>query len=341
MLTERQRLILAAIIQDYAKTGKAVGSKSLLEQLDLAVSSATVRNEMAWLEEQGLLQKEHTSSGRVPSQRGYRYFVDELMRRQHLPQRIQQSLERVFGRNFQQVDDLLEQVVKELANLTGYTAIALKPESVDTRLSGFRLVPVDGQQIMAIIVTNDGQVTSQSFRLPDGMDVHLLDDMVRYINQTLVNQPIIDVLRTLSGDLPWKMERTIRTPVAFLQLFGDVLARSIQEKVFVGGSLNLLDFTDDASLQDIKQLYQLLDAPVAMRQVVGNANDGVLIQIGDENGNNLLSPYSLVSATYRVPQHGVGAIALLGPTSMMYAEMVELIDVFRTSLSQQLLEYYR
>jgi len=341
MLTERQRLILTAIIQDYAKTGKAVGSKSLLDQLDLSVSSATVRNEMAWLEEQGLLQKEHTSSGRVPSQRGYRYFVDELMRRQHLPHRIQKSLERVFGRNFQQVDDLLEQVVKELAHLTGYTAIALKPESVDTRLSGFRLVPVDGQQIMAIIVTNDGQVTSQSFRLPDGMDVHLLDDMVRYINQTLVNQPIMDVLRTLSGDLPWQMERTIRTPVAFLQLFGDVLARSIQDKVFVGGSLNLLDFTDNASLQDIKQLYQLLDAPVAMRQVVGNANDGVLIQIGDENGNNLLSPYSLVSATYRVPQHGVGAIALLGPTSMMYADMVELIDVFRTSLSQQLLEYYR
>ena len=165
MLTERQRLILAAIIQDYAKTGKAVGSKSLLEQLGLAVSSATVRNEMASLEEQGLLQKEHTSSGRVPSQRGYRYYVDKLMRRRQLSEAVHQSLERVFSRNFQQIDDLVQQMVTEMANLTGYTVIALKPESVDTRLSGFRLVPVDGQQIMAIIVTNDGQVTSQSFRL--------------------------------------------------------------------------------------------------------------------------------------------------------------------------------
>ncbi|MGL4266557.1 MAG: heat-inducible transcriptional repressor HrcA [Weissella cibaria] len=341
MLTERQRLILAAIIQDYAKTGKAVGSKSLLEQLGLAVSSATVRNEMASLEEQGLLQKEHTSSGRVPSQRGYRYYVDKLMRRRQLSEAVHQSLERVFSRNFQQIDDLVQQMVTEMANLTGYTVIALKPESVDTRLSGFRLVPVDGQQIMAIIVTNDGQVTSQSFRLPEGMHVHGLDDMVRYINQTLVNQPIVDVLRTLSGDLPLKMERTIRTPVAFLQLFGDVLARSIRDKVFVGGRLNLMDFTVDTNLQEVKQLYQLLDAPTAMRHVVGNANDGVLVQIGDENGNSLLSPYSLVSATYRVPQHGVGAVAILGPTSMMYADMVELVDVYRTALSQQLLEYYR
>ena len=95
MLTERQRLILAAIIQDYAKTGKAVGSKTLLEELGLAVSSATVRNEMASLEEQGLLQKEHTSSGRVPSQRGYRYYVDKIMRSERMTQVAQQSLEPV------------------------------------------------------------------------------------------------------------------------------------------------------------------------------------------------------------------------------------------------------
>ncbi|MCT0949285.1 heat-inducible transcription repressor HrcA [Weissella confusa] len=341
MLTERQRLILAAIIQDYAKTGKAVGSKTLLEELGLAVSSATVRNEMASLEEQGLLQKEHTSSGRVPSQRGYRYYVDKIMRSEHMTQVAQQSLERVFNRNFQQIDDLMQTMVTELANITGYTVVALKPESVDTRLSGFRLVPVDGQQVMAIIVTNDGQVTSQSFRLPEGMDVRGLDDMVRYINQTLVNQPIVDVLRALSGDLPLKMERTIRTPVAFLQLFGDVLARSIRDKVFVGGRLNVLDYTDDTELQEIKQLLQLLDAPSAMRQVMGNANDGVLIQIGDENGNSLLSPYSLISATYRVPQHGVGALAVLGPTAMRYADVVNLVDAYRSTLSTQLLEYYR
>ncbi|WP_370398807.1 heat-inducible transcriptional repressor HrcA [Weissella sagaensis] len=341
MLTERQRLILATIIRDYAKTGRAVGSKTLLSELDLAVSSATVRNEMALLEELGLLQKEHTSSGRVPSQRGYRYYVDELMRQQHLSKVVQKSLEHVFNRNFQEIDDLMQTMVNELASLTGYTVVALKPESADIRLSGFRLVPINGRQIMAIIVTNDGQVTSQSFRLPEGMSVKNLDDMVDYINKTLVNQPIIEVLRTLTGDLPWQMERTIRTPVAFLQLFGDVLARSIHDKVFIGGYLNVLDFTTDSSLQDIKQLYQLLDSARDMRRVVGTANDGVMVQIGDENGNSLLSPYSLVSATYRVAQYGVGAIAILGPTSMRYADMISLVDAFRSALTQQLLEYYR
>src|SRR5699024_8380509 len=248
-------------------------------------SSATVRNEMALLEELGLLQKEHTSSGRVPSQRGYRYYVDELMHQHHLSRVVQKSLERVFNRNFEEIDDLMQTMVDELASLTGYTVVALKPESVDIRLSGFRLVPINGQQIMAIIVTNDGQVTSQSFRLPEGMSIRNLDDMVDYINRTLVNQPIVEVLRTLTGDLPWQMERVIRTPVAFLQLFGDVLARSIHDNVFIGGYLNVLDFTVDSSLQDVKQLYQLLDSAQDMRRVVGTANDGVIVQIGDENGN--------------------------------------------------------
>jgi heat-inducible transcriptional repressor len=227
-----------------------------------------------------------------------------------------------------------------LAKLTGFTVIALKPETVDVRLSGFRLVPLDGQQIMAIIVSSDGQVTSQSFRLPEGTDVHELDSMVTYINETLVGRPIREVLSTLSGDLPLKMERTIRTPVAFLQLFGDVLARSTRDKIFVGGRLNLLDFSEDLDLQDVKQLYQLIDSPETMRKVLGAANDGVMVQIGDENGVDMLSPYSLVSATYRVPQLGVGELAVLGPTAMPYSEVITLVDTFRSALAQRIYNYY-
>ncbi|MBM7617111.1 heat-inducible transcriptional repressor [Weissella uvarum] len=340
MLTDRQRLILAAIVVGYAKAGKAVGSKTLLHDLQLSVSSATIRNEMAQLENQGLLQKEHTSSGRVPSQRGYRYYVDQLMDTDEHDEEIQQALHRVFARNFQQVDDLLQQSVDELVNLTGYTAIALKPEAIGARLSGFRLVPLDGQQILAIVVTNDGEVTSQSFRLPDGMQVSDLDGMVAYINNTLVDHLVVDVLKTLSGDLPLTMERVIRTPAAFLQLFGDVLARSISEKIFIGGQLNLLDYTDDSSLQDIKKVFELIQSPKAMRQAIGTANEGVMVQIGEENISDLLDNYSLVSATYHVPSHGAGAIAILGPTRMPYAKTVATVGQFRDALAQKLVEYY-
>ncbi|MHA7611773.1 heat-inducible transcriptional repressor HrcA [Weissella viridescens] len=340
MLTDRQSLILATIVKDYAKNGKAVGSKTLLQDLDLGVSSATIRNEMAVLEDRGLLQKEHTSSGRVPSQGGYRYYVDRLMTDDQSDLEIQKALQRVFARNFQQVDDLLQQAVDELVNLTGYTAMALKPEAMGTRLSGFRLVPLDGQQILAIVVTNDGDVTSQSFRLPEGMDVSELDGMVAYINDTLVDCLVVDVLKTLSGDLPLKMERVIRTPAAFLQLFGDVLASSISDEVFIGGQLNVLDYTSDTDPKALKQILQVIQSPEAMRKVVGTANEGVMVQIGDENRNDLFDQYSLVSATYHIPRHGAGAIALLGPTRMPYAKMVATVDQFRNAIGQKLIEYY-
>ncbi|GAK30461.1 heat-inducible transcriptional repressor HrcA [Weissella oryzae SG25] len=340
MLTDRQKLILAAIIRDYVRSGKAVGSKRLLSELDLAVSTATIRNEMASLEEDGLLQKEHTSSGRVPSQMGYRYYVDELLREPGLDQEIQSALNHVFERNFQQIDDLIDRMVHEMANLTGFTVFALKPEVLDVRLSGFRLVPLNNNQVMAIIVNSDGQVTSQSFQLPTRTSLDDLSSMVRYINETLVNQPVREILMTLSGDLPLKMERMIRTPMAFLQLFGDVLARSIRDLVFTGGRLNLLDFSDDKKLLDIKQLYQLLENPVAMRKIITNANEGVMIQIGDENSLSLLAPYSLVSATYRVPQLGMGALAILGPTNMPYGEIITIVDTFRQALAQKIFAYY-
>ncbi|MDR3190631.1 MAG: heat-inducible transcriptional repressor HrcA [Lactobacillaceae bacterium] len=342
MLTERQRLILAAIIADYARSGKAVGSKTLLTELDLnrPVSSATIRNEMALLEDLGLLQKEHTSSGRVPSQVGYRYYVDYLMTSRRMTDQIQEQLRRVFKRRFQQVDDLMAQVAHTLADLTGYTVVALKPAVSEVKLAGFRLVSIDGQQNMAMIVTSDGQVTSQSFRLPTDSNVGDLQDMVTYINDSLVGKPIHDVLQSLSGDLPLDLERTIRTPAAFLQLFGDMLSKTIKDEAFVGGRLNVMDFTTDTNLQDIKRLYQLLESPQAMRQLVTNTHDGVTIRIGDENGNDLLSPYSMASATYLVPKQGMGAIAILGPTNMPYPEVISLLASVRDTLSEELIEYY-
>jgi heat-inducible transcriptional repressor len=340
MLTERQRLILGAIIADYVRFGKAVGSKALLVDIKLPVSSATIRNEMAQLEGQGLIQKEHTSSGRIPSQQGYRYYVDYLMARKQLADEIQRRIKRVFSRRFQQVDDLLEQLTKVVSEMTGYTVLALKPEAADVRLSGFQLIPIDGQQNMAIMVTSDGQTTSQSFRLPKGALVDELQSIVSYINSQLVGRPIREALASLSGDLPLDLERTIRSPQAFLQLFGDMLSRSIQDRVFIGGRLNVMDFTTDTNLKDIKALYELLENPVEIRKVIGTVNDGVIVQIGDENSNQLLAPYSIVSTTYQIPMHGYGELAILGPTNMPYDDVVALMVAIRDAVVDELREYY-
>jgi heat-inducible transcriptional repressor len=340
MLAERQALILTTIIRNYVQTGKAVGSKVLVEELQLNVSSATVRNEMAVLERLGFIEKEHTSSGRIPAEAGYRHYVDALLPQHAADRPISEAMQRAFSRNFQQVDDVLASAVEELAQLTGYTVMALKPESRGNRLSGFRLVPLDGQQVMAIIVTNDGEVTSQSFRLPPDMDIHELDNMVQYINQTLVGQLISDVLATIASDYPMKTARVIRTPVAFLQLFGDVLARTVRDDVFIGGRLNMLDFSDQVSPQHVKRVYELIESPQAMRQLVDHMPGQITINIGRENDQTLLQQYSLLSTTFDVPGHGLGALALIGPTAMMYGQTTEALEQFREGVKAQLREYY-
>lgn len=340
MLAERQALILKAIIRNYVSTGKAVGSKFLVEELQLKVSSATVRNEMAVLERLGFIEKEHTSSGRIPSQAGYRHYVDKLLPKHPAEMQISDAMQRAFSRNFQQVDDVLASAADELARLTGYTVMALKPDSRENRLSGFRLVPLDGQQVMAIIVTNDGEVTSQSFRIPTDMDIHELDNMEQYINQTLVNQLVSDVLATIASDHPMKTERVISTPVAFLQLFGDVLARTVRDEVLIGGRLNMLDFSDEMSPQHVKKVYELIESPQAMRQVVDHMPGQVAINIGSENDEQLLQQYSLLSTTFDVPGHGLGALALVGPMAMKYGASVHAIEAFREGVQTQLREYY-
>lgn len=340
MLAERQTLILKEIIRNYVDTGKAVGSKVLVEELQLNVSSATVRNDMAVLERLGFIEKEHTSSGRVPAQAGYRHYVNALMTGNQGAGQIADAMQRAFSRNFQQVDDVLESAADELATLTGYTVMALKPDSRENRLSGFRLVPLDGQQVMAIIVTNDGEVTSQSFRIPADMDLHELDNMVQYINQTLVNQLVSDVLATIASDYPMKTDRVIRTPVAFLQMFGDVLARTVRDKVVIGGRLNMLDFSDEVSPQNVKRIYELIESPKAMRRLVNHMPGQVAVHIGSENDQSLLQQYSLLSTTFDVPGHGLGALALIGPMAMKYGESVHALESFREGVQAQLREYY-
>lgn len=230
MLTERQKLILSAIIYEYTQTAHAVGSKSLQEQLNIKVSSATIRNEMAALESAALIKKLHTSAGRVPSRAGYRYYLDNLMMARVATQQDIALVMQSFRGNFHEIDDLLDESARTLSQLTGATVLILKPERLNIVVSGFRLVPLENQQLIAVLVTNDGKVTSQTFKLPRELAVSSLDSMIKYINDQTNGRPVLEVLQMMQSDeLPTQMSRMIKTPAAFLQLFGDVLARSIGE----------------------------------------------------------------------------------------------------------------
>lgn len=340
MLTERQLLILEAIIRNYTETGQPVGSKTLQQQLPMNVSSATIRNEMAVLEQQGYIAKEHSSSGRSPSLKGYRYYVDNLMKPSKLDRSALHDIRSSFGSEFQKVDEILATSANILSELTSYTAISLKQETKDLRLEGFRLVELGNRQVMLILVTNDGNVESQTFTMPKGISGSELEAVIRLINDKVVGLPLAKVGAKLREYLPI-LSRYLRQPAVFLDVFGNALEKVAREHIYIGGKMNLLNFSQDASFEQIKSLYSLIDQNQGIGQLLSSSKNGVVVKLGDELPTSLLRNYSLISATFDDGHQGRGTIALLGPTNMPYSKMIGLVTAFRDELTQRITDYYQ
>lgn len=340
-LTERQSLILTAIVRDYTEGGNPVGSKTLVQELPMKVSSATIRNEMAHLEDLGLIVKMHLSSGRIPSIKGYRYYVDHILKPEKVDSQDLKVIQHSLGGEFHKIDEIVAQSADILSQLTSYTTFTLRPELKDSRLSGFRLVPLGNHQVMAILVTNNGDVENQTFTIPNDISGDELEPVVRFIDDQLVGLPLQDVLRQLNHEIPMKLAQYLQDPDGFLDIFGSVLSKAASERFYVGGKLNLFNYTDQQSPKELRSLYSLLDQTDRLANVIGPPGQHIQVRIGNEITNDLLKNYSLITATYDVDQHGQGVIALLGPTAMPYSRMIGLMGAFQRELARKLLDYYR
>lgn len=340
MLTNRQQDILRLIIQHYTQTGQPVGSKKLMEE-GIDASSATIRNEMKTLEDQGLLQKTHSSSGRIPSIEGYRFYVDHLLQPGRVDKQEMQTIRRSFGGEFHEIDEIIQQSANILSQLTSYTTLSLGPDVKERKLTGFRIVPLNNRQVIAIIVTDKGNVESQVFGIPASISGEDLEKMVRIINDKLIGESLITVYHRLRTEIPMILHKYFQTTEGILALFDTMLGQAFEEKVFVGGRMNLLDFEGSNDVNQFKLMYTLMKDPEELNQLLIPENQGIQIRIGNELGNQLFQNMSLIQASYEIDGHGQGTIALLGPTSMQYSRMFGLIDAFRHELALKLADYYR
>ena len=344
MLTERQLMILKEIIRLFTESGQPVGSKKLMAELPVHVSSATIRNDMADLESVGLIEKTHSSSGRVPSMQGYRYYLDHLMQPATLNPVDVATVQQSFGQHYHKIDEIVSQSANILSNLTSYTAITLGPEVAEIRLTGFRLVPLSNHQVMAIIVTSAGTVDNQVFTIPQAISGDKLEKAIRIINDHLIGLPLTVVSQKLKTDVPALLAQYMASPTGFLDIFDDVLKKASQERLFVGGQMNLLNFSEFSDVTQLKSLYNMINRSDDLAKLLdlspGGANSQVQVRLGTEMANDLLKHYSLMTVNYDVGEHGQGVIALLGPTSMPYSRMIGLLDLFREELAKKLIDYY-
>ncbi|WP_125761185.1 heat-inducible transcriptional repressor HrcA [Companilactobacillus hulinensis] len=342
MLSERQDAILREVVRIFTDTGQPVGSKTLMNALPFHVSSATIRNEMAVLEEIGYLEKTHLSSGRIPSAMGYRYYLDNLVQPTTVPQDIAKRIDEDFGQTYHQIDDIIEQSAKILSHLTSYTAITLGPESSQILLTGFRIVPLNSRQIMAIIVTSDNNVESNIYTIDENFDTELIEKIVRVVNDKLVGQPLPRVIQLLHNDVPAILSQYMYSNEGLIDMIDQLFKKAGSEKYFVDGQLNLLNYANNEDLSDVQSLFSIINQSTDLKKLLdpSDTDDGIRVRLGSELGSDALKNYSIITANYDVGHHGKGVIALLGPTTMHYSQLIGLLGEFRQELAKRLIDYY-
>lgn len=340
ILSERQLNILHLLVKIYTETSVPVGSKTLMNQ-GIKASSATIRNDLAKLEELELIEKTHSSSGRIPSIKGYRFYVDHLMKPTEVSTKDLAMIRQHLNRRFHATNQIIEQSAKILSELTSYTAFSLGPEVKERKLTGFRIVPLNRSQLIAIIVTDQGYVESQVFTIPESVTSEDLEKMIRIINDRLVGESLLTVYHKLRTEIPLVLQKYFTNSTNVLYLFEEVFNQAFDDQVYISGGMNLLNSESLTDISEFKSIYSLISDTDQLTEILLPDSSGVEIKIGNEIDNELLLNMSLITATYEVPEHGNGVIALLGPTNMSYSKLHGLVKVMTSELTGHLDSYYR
>lgn len=317
MLSERRLQVLRAIVQDYVGTEEPVGSKALTERHSLGVSPATVRNDMAALEEEGFIAQPHTSAGRIPTDKGYRLFVDKLagVKPMTAPERraIQNFLVGAVD-----LDDVVARTVRLLAQLTRQVAVVQYPSLTRSTVRHVELLSLAPARVMLVLITDTGRVEQRMVDCPAPCGEAPLADLRARLNSKVAGRRFSDVPR-LVEDLPDAFEAEDRGTVStVLSTLLETLVEENEERLMIGGTANLTRFGHDFPLV-IRPVLEALEEQVVLLKLLGEAKDpGVTVRIGHENAHEGLNSTSVVSVGYGSGGEAVAKLGVVGPTRMDY-----------------------
>lgn len=341
MLTARQIVILESIIHFFTNEGEAVSSQAIANKTSIGASSATIRNEMSVLEKNGFIQKTHLSSGRIPSLKGYRFYIDHLMKPEQLSDESISHISKELSSHFQEIDDLVHQSAQVLSELTNYTAIVLGPKVQESQLTDFRLVMINSHQVMAIMETNNHTIKSIVFRPSHNVSRSEIDKLSHILNQHLVGQLLTQVLTKMQTEIPFIVRRYLGDVGPLLNSIQNSLMQANQNQLHVSGKNNLFDLTDELSMDQLRELFDLFEnQDYHLSQLFNYSNQGINIRLGNELNDRRFNNLSLITADYSVGGFGNGVIAIIGPTYMPYSKTLGVIEGFRLELTDVLLNYY-
>jgi heat-inducible transcriptional repressor len=313
---ERRLQVLRAIVQDFVSTNDPVGSKALAERHDLGVSPATIRNDMAVLEEQGFIVQPHTSAGRVPTDKGYRLFVDRLTGVKPFSSAERRAIE-TFLNGAYDLDDVVMRTVRLLAQLTRQVAVVQYPSLTRSAVRHIELVPLSPQRLLLVLITDTGRVEQRSVELPGPVGDESITHLRAVLNASLDGHRLTDVTSAVT-DLPERLNPADRSvAAAVLSVIFETLVERHEERVVVAGAANLApaDFA-----RGLHEVLEALEEQVVLMRLLGESGDqaSVTVRIGAENQVEGLESTSLVAAGYGSGEQALARLGVLGPTRMDY-----------------------
>jgi len=342
LLDDRKLRILQAIIDDYIHSAEPVGSRTIAKKHELGLSSATIRNEMADLEDMGFLEQPHTSAGRVPSDKGYRLYVDQLMQINELSETDTEKIRNAMDIKINELSQLIRNASVVMSKFTKYTSLAVTPHTKKSALKAVQVVPIEQGKALVIIVTDSNIVRNSLIRIEEKITPDFLIQVSNMLNEKLKGFTL-EMLK--SNSIKNEIEQTTSLPHALIKpiLDGieDLIKTIDQPEIYLEGTTNILNFPEFKEVQKAKDFLNILDEKKLVSDIlISNlySNNDIIIQIGNENIIEGIKECSLVTASYSVGDRVIGTIGIIGPTRMEYSKVVSSMNYIRNKINQEILK---
>lgn len=326
MLTDRQRMILSAIIEDYIHSAEPIGSRSISKKGNVGFSPATIRNEMSDLEEMGFLEQPHTSAGRIPSHKGYRYYVDHLIAQASIAKYEMDAMKQIFVKRIQQMEDVIQHIATILSSLTNYTAVVLGPEVFTATMKHIQIIPLNETSAVVIMVTNTGHVENKTISIPAGLSLSEIEKVVNLLNAKLKNIPLIHFKSTLYSEVANEMKTYIRDCEELISSLEAIFQGDEKNRIFHSGLSNMLIQPEFRDIDRVKDIMDLFNESSILLKLFAPSSTIIEVKIGMENKMDVINHCSVIRATYSFGDQPIGTIGIIGPTRMDYAKVISLVN---------------
>lgn len=337
MTDDRKLQILQAIIQDYISTGEPVGSRTIAKKYNLGVSSATIRNEMADLEDMGFLEQPHTSAGRIPSSRGYRLYVDRMVEFERLSSEEELLIRNsIINGTLYEVDRIIKHTSALLSELTQMTCIVKAPSLHKGFVKSIQLLKVEEEGILCVLVTDNGVIKNTVIKVKQ---VPLSEELIKIgkiITERLKNLTIEQINLEVISNLNKALGGYEEIITAVLSTLYENLKDDVSSEVFLEGAVNIFNYPEYNDIHKAKEILELLHDKKCISELIEDSEDDMTIKIGDEIFMPEAKECSIISASYHVGDKSLGTIALIGPRRINYSKVLPIMTEVMKELNEAL-----